>query len=101
MKKIFLIQFFFVSISTLVYGDNWYTSSGDYDSSKYSSINQINKFNINKLDLAWVYRNGYIPEYYGYMDNNQSTPIFTGTNLIVTSLDGYLISLDPSSGVEK
>jgi len=101
MKKIFLIQFFFVSISTLVYGDNWHTSSGDYDSSKYSSINQINKSNINKLDLAWVYRNGYIPEYHGYIDNNQSTPIFTGTSLIVTSLDGYLISLDPSSGVEK
>ena len=32
--------------------------------------------------------------------NNQSTPIFTGNSLIVTSLDDYIISLNPKTGEE-
>ena len=34
-------------------------------------------------------------------ENNQSIPIYTGNSLIVTSLDNYVIALDPANGKEK
>ena len=73
--------------------ENWFTSSGNYNSSKYSSLNQINQDNVTNLKETWVYKNGFKPqkEKNNY-SNNQATPIFTGKNLIVSSLDNSLIA---------
>ena len=85
-----------------VFAENWYTSSGNYKSFKYSELDQINKKNINNLNIAWIFKNGFIPDkniYFRY--NNQATPVFTGKSLIVTSLDDYIISLEPDTGKEN
>ena len=96
---LFVITFFYLNN---LYANNWFTSAGNYNSSKYSILNQINEDNVNNLEKAWVYKNGYKPskEKNNY-SNNQATPIFTGKNLIVSSLDNSLIALSPETGKEK
>ena len=96
---LFLIIFFYYENLN---AKNWFTSSGNYNSSKYSALNQINQDNVTNLKETWVYNNGFKPpkEKNNY-SNNQATPIFTGKNLIVSSLDNSLIALDPETGKEK
>ncbi len=99
-RYIFIIILFLSNIS-FSKANNWFISSGEYSSSKFSNLNQINKDNIDKLNTAWVYKNGFTTDRSKSFSNNQSTPIFTGESLIVTSLDNYIISLDPESGKEN
>ncbi len=94
---IFLISFYGTGLKS----ENWFTSSGNYSSTKYSELNKINKNNVNKLKLAWKYNNGHIPKLKPMRVNNQSTPIYTGKSLIVTSVNEYVISLNPATGVEN
>ena len=94
---IFLVIFLLPS-----YSENWYTSSGNYKSLKYSELEKINSANVKDLNLTWIYKNGFNPDediYFRY--NNQATPVFTGKSLIVTSLDDNIISIDPETGKEN
>ncbi len=100
IRYIFIITLFLSNIS-FSKANNWFISSGEYSSSKFSNLNQINKDNIDKLNTAWVYKNGFTNDRSKSFSNNQATPIFTGRSLIVTSLDNYIISLDPESGKEN
>ena len=43
---LFVITFFTLNNS---YSENWFTSAGNYHSSKYSALNQIDKYNVKKL----------------------------------------------------
>ncbi len=99
-KFIFLLIFFLTKFS-YSYSNSWFTSAADYDSSKYSNLNYITKDNIKNLDTAWVYNNGHVSDRTKSISNNQSTPIFTGNSLIVTSLDNFVIALNPENGKEK
>lgn len=103
MKK---ITIFFIIISTLLASKgwtktnkNWYTSNSSYNSLRYSELSNINLDNAKNLKLNWIYKNGYLPPK-SSRTNNQATPIYTGKYLITTSLDNYLISLDPELGKE-
>ena len=101
MKFLIIFLTILFHFNTL-YSENWFTSAGNYNASKYSSLNQINQENVNQLEKTWVYNNGFKPnkEKNNY-SNNQATPIFTGKNLIVSSLDNSLIALNPETGKEK
>ena len=101
--KSFLI-FIFSFLNQVSISDEWFTSSTNYESSKYSSLDQINDKNANKLKTAWIYKNGFVTKKINNLKNNinnQSIPIFTGKHLIVTSLDDYIIALNPSNGQER
>jgi len=101
------INFFFILTTVLInltsfsYSENWFTSSGDYYSSKYSNLNQINDKNIDNLSNIWTYKNGFAPSKKEFFYNNQATPVFTGKSLIVTSLNNFVISLNPENGKEN
>ena len=101
LKKDFILIFTIFFNTTLLKAENWQTSSGEFSGTKFSSLKKINNNNVHKLKLAWKYKNGHIPKLKPLRINNQSTPIFTGKNLIVTSVDGNLISLNPLTGKEK
>ena len=70
---LFLIIFFYYENLN---AKNWFTSSGNYNSSKYSALNHINQDNVTNLKKTWVYNNGFKPpkEKNNY-SNNQATPI--------------------------
>ncbi len=97
--SLLIIYFFFTN--SVSFSDEWFTSSGNYNSLKYSKIKEINQNNVHNLETAWIFKNGFVPDQNSYFrNNNQATPIFTGNYLITTSLDGSIISLNPSNGKE-
>ena len=78
--KSFLI-FIFSFLNQVSISEEWFTSSTNYESSKYSSLDQINDKNTNKLKTAWIYKNGFVTKKINNLKNNinnQSIPIFTG-----------------------
>ena len=71
---------------------NWLTYSGGYSSHRYSELTQINRDNVNKLQMKWVYR----PTYEKTAKNQskmENTPLvvdgvlYAGTALEVVALD--------------
>ena len=97
INTITLISYILLFTNSNSNDELWSHSNGNFKAHKFSNLNQINSLNVDKLHKAWTYRNGYVPN----KDiNNQTTPIFTGSSIITTSLDGYLISLNPKNGEE-
>ena len=103
MKKtiifLIIINCFFTISYEAQSNQNWYTSNSNYNSLRYSDLSSINIDNVKNLKLNWIYENGYKPPK-SSRTNNQATPIYTGKYLITSSLDNYLISLDPENGKE-
>ncbi len=99
---------FFYSVSALLLlvsctqpqSDNasWDVYRGDSESSGYSPLDQINTGNLQKLDVAWVYRSGDARE-----ENRsaiQCNPIIVDTLMYVTSPQLKLIALNAKWGTE-
>ena len=57
-------------------GGEWPTYGGDLGNTRYAPLDQINKDNFNKLEVAWRFKTeslGPRPEY-----NYESTPLMVG-----------------------
>ena len=76
----------------------WNYSNGNYQGHKYSSLKKIDVSNVNSLKKAWSHSNGFIPS---IKNNSQVIPVFTGKSIITSSVDGYVISLNPANGKEN
>jgi quinoprotein glucose dehydrogenase len=85
----------------------WRHHGGDEGGSKYSSLDQINRDNVDNLVLAWSYRTG---DGAGRMRPGgsyglQATPILVaypgGSALVLCGAFGQIIALDPATGVER
>jgi quinoprotein glucose dehydrogenase len=81
--------------------DTWHRSNGDDFSSKYSSLDQINRDNVKYLEMAWTYGSG---ADLGDPGKNGATvetnPIFVNGRLFITSADHHLICIDAGTGHE-
>ena len=100
MKTLFnsiFYTFFFINIA-ICENAYWNFSNGNFEGHKFSNLNKINIDNVSELKLAWSHNNGYISK---KKNNSQITPIFTGKSIIISTVNNYLISLDPSNGKEK
>jgi len=64
---------------------NWLTYSGAYDGWRYSTLAQINRANVHRLRLLWMYQVPALPE-----TRFETSPI---------ALDGVLFITTPSDGV--
>ncbi len=87
---------------------DWTAYGGDRGASKYSSLKQINRDNVDKLELAWSYRTGegegpMAP--FGGSFGFGATPILlpdeAGGALVLCSPFDRLIALDPVTGEER
>ncbi len=76
----------------------WEAYRGDKGSNAYSSLDQINKKNVNQLEVAWTYHTGDGEE--GNRSTIQCNPILANGMMYVTSPKLKLIALDPASGKE-
>ena len=77
--KISLLILYFYLTNSVSFSDEWFTSSGNYNSLKYSKIKEIDQKNVHNLETAWIFKNGFVPDKNSYFrNNNQATPIFTG-----------------------
>jgi len=71
--------------------DNWWTDNlGGPSSSHFSNLVQINKSNVEKLDVAWFYPYG----------NTGFNPIMAEDMMFVSGRNNSLIGLDPATGKE-
>ncbi|MDJ0928291.1 MAG: pyrroloquinoline quinone-dependent dehydrogenase [Gammaproteobacteria bacterium] len=85
----------------------WPAYGGDPGGSRFSRLDQINRNNVDDLELAWQYRTGAVrnnPELKWAIDF-QATPILlpesAGRHLIVCDPFTRVIALDPASGEER
>jgi quinoprotein glucose dehydrogenase len=85
----------------------WMHYGGDAGGSRFSSLQQINRENVQNLELAWQYRTGAVqanPQLKIFIDF-QATPILlaeeAGGHLIVCDPFTRVIALDPATGEER
>jgi len=84
--------------------DDWPVYGHDSGGTKYSGLNQINRQNVKRLQVAWTFHTGdmYDPKGHGGKKSAfESTPLFIDGVLYVTTPFGRLIALDPATGTEK
>jgi glucose dehydrogenase len=72
----------------------WSQYLGGADSSQYSALDQINRSNVARLQVAWRYSTG---DTRGYRFN----PIVVDGTMFVLAKNNSIVGLDPATGVEK
>ena len=75
---------------------NWNVYRGDKTSSQYSQLDQINKENVEQLQVAWTYHTGDL----GERTTIQCNPIIVDGTMYVTSPQLKVIALDAATGQE-
>ncbi len=92
------------SVSELTRTDNkndsatfqsWYVSHGDAGARRYSSLRQITRENVHRLELAWIYRSG------DGARNIQANPIVVDGVLFGPTAGRAIVALDAATGVEQ
>ena len=73
----------------------WETYQGDPGSNQYSSLSQINKNNVDQLDVAWVYQTG---DNLNKQSQIQCNPIIIDDILYATSPNIKLMALRAGTG---
>lgn len=101
-KIFFLLLISSCSLLTLSCQDNgaqttWSVYRGE-SSNAYSSLDQINRDNVNRLEVAWTYHAGDSEK--GNRSAIQCNPIIVNGMMYITSPKLKLIALDPASGKE-
>ncbi|MGC1244100.1 MAG: PQQ-binding-like beta-propeller repeat protein [Chryseosolibacter sp.] len=76
----------------------WSVYRGDKGNSAYSALDQINKENVDQLQVAWTYHTGDAEP--GNRSAIQCNPIVVNGMMYLTSPKLKLIALDPASGKE-
>ena len=91
----------------VVSAQGWPHYGGDEGGSRYSPLTQINRENVQQLELAWQYRTGAVtanPDLKKYIDF-QATPTLlpaaAGGHLMLCDPFGKVIALDPVTGRQR
>ena len=71
----------------------WSDYGGAADSAQYSALTQINKSNVNKLQVAWTYSTGDTHKYF-------FDPLMAHGLLYVLAKNNSIVALDAASGTE-
>jgi quinoprotein glucose dehydrogenase len=71
----------------------WSTFGGTVTDANYSALTQINRSNVNKLQVAWTYDSG---DKLGYV----MAPIVVGRTLYGAAHNGSLVAIDATNGKE-
>ncbi len=74
-------------------GKEWTVYGGDYENTRYSSLNQINKDNVKNLRVEWIHS-------LGSTHSQENTPLIIGGKMYVSTSAGpaYVFALDAKTG---
>jgi quinoprotein glucose dehydrogenase len=75
---------------------DWTTTGADHGYTRYSPLDQINRDNVARLDVAWTYRTGDAPS--GGRSQIQATPIIVDGVLYTTTPALAVVALRADSG---
>lgn len=80
----------------------WPTYGGDPGATRYSAAHQIDRENVGRLGVAWVYHTGEQERRGKNFEQgaSEATPILADGKLLVCTPFNRLIALDPTSGKE-
>lgn len=85
----------------------WQYYGGDAGGKHYSDADQINRNNVDQLQVAWQFRSGDMDEYGDLMSqtSGQSTPLLlpeiAGESLVYCTPFNRVIALDPATGEQR
>ena len=79
--------------------ENWPRSHGNNNSNRFSDLTIINKNNIQKLEIAWIYNSKDINESKFQFDV-QCNPIIVNGKIYSPTVGGYIVSIDGYTGKE-
>ena len=81
----------------------WPNYGNDPGGMRYSPLTQINRDNVSKLKVAWVYHTGDVSagKKYPRRSEFESTPIFIDGTLYLSTAFNRVVALDPASGKER
>jgi quinoprotein glucose dehydrogenase len=71
----------------------WRDYGGSADGAQYSSLNQINRSNVNRLQVAWTYSTGDANKY-------AFNPLIIDTTMYVLAKNNSIVALDAATGKE-
>ncbi len=94
-----LVWFIFSVITCLAQTNyrNWQAAGGAPDNIHYSSLSQINKNNVNSLQIAWTFDSGD-----SYPDSDiQCNPIIVDDKVFVTTPKLRVVALDAATGKQR
>lgn len=96
------VAFFLITLQDS-HSQEWRYYGGDPGGMKYSPLKQINKKNVNKLKVAWIYHTGDMSDGSEYPSWSafECTPLMVDNVLYVTTPFSRLIALDAETGEEQ
>lgn len=68
---------------------------------RFAALDQINKSNIDQLQVAWTFRTGDIPQSTGAGAEDQNTPLQIGDTVYTCTAYGKVFALDADTGAER
>src|SRR5437016_3586007 len=82
---------------------DWSSYGGDPGGSRYSPLSQINRENVTRLKIAWVYRTGEAESNTAARKKAafEATPIFVEGTLYLSTPFNRVIALDPVKGTAR
>ena len=76
---------------------DWYRSHGDHYGSRYSGLTQINRSNVKKLKLAWIYRSQDMPK---ESAATQTNPIIVNGVMYIPTVGHNVVAVEATTGEE-
>src|SRR5262249_15519936 len=83
--------------------EDWPCYGGDPGGSRFSQLTQINRTNVSKLKIAWIYHTGDISDGTKYPRKSafECTPILVDGTLYLTTPFNRVFALDPARATER
>jgi glucose dehydrogenase len=79
--------------------EDWPRSHGNNNSNRFSHLDLINKNNLAKLEIAWIYNSN--DRQQGHLDYDiQCNPIVVNGKIFTPTVGGYVVSIDGYTGNE-
>ncbi|HMN45042.1 MAG TPA: pyrroloquinoline quinone-dependent dehydrogenase [Povalibacter sp.] len=82
---------------------DWRFYGGDAGGSRYADLKQIDRRNVDQLQIAWTYRSGELGAGFARADklSFEATPILANGSLYLSTPTNIVIALDPATGRER
>ncbi|WP_221931597.1 hypothetical protein [Palleronia caenipelagi] len=86
-----------VSAATADSGDNWYSWGKTPEGARYAPFDQITAENVDRLEVAWTARTGFIAEGSNQLED-QNTPLFVDGTLYQCAAGTQVTALNGTTG---
>src|SRR5437016_8535271 len=90
-------------LAAMLAATDWAFYGGDQGGMKYSPLDQVNRGNVAKLEVAWQWKTGEkrLEEYKTFPGIYETTPVMAACTLYLSTPYNRVIALDPETGRER